>query len=66
MKQFLCKRTRLGHDVKSVEVFGADEHIELGVAAELARLEGLEVEVFIGTDLVDVVGSNKNFFEAAS
>jgi hypothetical protein len=65
LKQFLCKRTRLGHELKSVEVFGANEDIELGVAAQLARIEGLEIEVFVGTDLVDVVRSNANFFEEA-
>lgn len=63
MLQFLAKRSRLTKQLKSVEVFSEEENIELGVAEDLARIEGLQVEVFLGADLVDVVQSHPSFFE---
>lgn len=65
MKQFLCKRNRLTKQLVSVAVFDEDENIELGVAEDLGRIEGLQVEVFIGTDLVDVALTHRHFFEGA-
>jgi hypothetical protein len=63
--QFLCKRNRLTKQLVSVQVFSEDENIELGVAEDMARIEGLQVEVFLGADLIDVVQTHPAFFEAA-
>lgn len=62
MLQFLCVKTPLGH-LHSIHVYSEDEHIEVGVAAEIAKFEGYDVEVFLGTDLVDVMRSHEAFFE---
>lgn len=62
MRQFLARSTPLGH-LKSIEVYGEDEDVQLGVAVDTAKAEGFNVEVYVGLDLVDVVGSHKSSFE---
>ncbi len=53
MRQFVVTRAR-DRGLKRVEAFDEGEHLEAAVAAELAEIEGLEAEVFIGADPIDV------------
>lgn len=63
MRQFVVKRSP-EQGLKSVECFGADEHMEAAVAAELAEIEGLEAQIFLGCDLIDVARSSPRWFES--
>jgi hypothetical protein len=61
MRQFVVKSTAAG-ELRSIEVFEADQVIDAAVAAEMAEIEGLEVEAFLGADLLDVVRSYPAWF----
>ena len=61
MKQFVVTRSR-SKGLKSIEVFEESEHLEAGVAAELAELEGHEAQVFLGDNLVDVARTGPEWF----
>jgi hypothetical protein len=62
MMQIVAKR-HPQRGLESVECFGEDEHLDAAVAAELAEIEGLEAQVFLGSDLVDVAQSSPSWFE---
>lgn len=63
MRQFVVSRSSKAHNVKRVEVFGENEHLEAAACREVAQeIEGLEATIFIGADLSDVVRSHEGFF----
>lgn len=66
MRQFVVTRTTPDRSVRTVQVFAESDHLEAAVCLDLAReVEGLEAEIFLGADLVDVVRSHENFFAEA-
>lgn len=64
MKQFLAVRSASDRSIRSVQVFEESDHIEAAVARDLAReVDGQEAELFLGSDLLDVIQSHEAFFE---
>jgi hypothetical protein len=48
--------------IRSVECFEEAAHLDAAVCAELGEIERMEVEVFLGSDLLEVVESHRSFF----
>lgn len=60
MIQVVAKRKK--GRIRSIECFEETAHLDAAVCAELAEIEGMDAEVFLGSDLLEVVESHKSFF----